>query len=191
MTRFGPGVETEDRDGDFATLQIEITPPFQIRSGVADLDRARSRPGLWPNHELGELEASDITDAGVYETDKWRWTVEHLYVPNHLRGLGCNGEHAQEREQGSNQSCVHAAIFVGAHEESQSDSAMMCGALLRERLVSAKRLTAIFKWQIQLALPSTRDKNVGRALLFLSFTRFQLRDSSSSKLRHKTWSFLC
>jgi hypothetical protein len=74
--------------------------------------------------------------------------------------------------------------------ESQSDSAMMCGARLRERLFSAEQLTAIFKWQIQIALPSTRDKNVGRALLFLSFTRFQLRDSSSSKLRHKTWSFL-
>jgi hypothetical protein len=43
--------------------------------------------------------------------DEWRWTFEHLNVPNHLPGLGCNGKHAQERGHGSNQSCVHAAFL--------------------------------------------------------------------------------
>jgi hypothetical protein len=47
----------------------------------------------------------------VDETDKWRWTVDHLYVPNHRPGFGCNGEHAQERHEGSNESCVHAAFL--------------------------------------------------------------------------------
>jgi hypothetical protein len=108
---WAPGVETEDRDGYFASLGIEITPRFQIRSRIADLDRPRGRPRLWPNLELGGLKAGDITDAGVDETDEWRWTFEHLNVPNHLPGLGCYGEHAQERGHGSNQSCVHAAFL--------------------------------------------------------------------------------
>jgi hypothetical protein len=50
---------------------------------------------------LGEIEVGDITDAGLNETDEWRWTVEHL----NLTGLDCNGERAQERSHGSNQSC--------------------------------------------------------------------------------------
>jgi hypothetical protein len=52
---------------------------------------------------LGELEAGDIIDASVKETDEWRWTVQNLNVSNHLPGLDCNGEHAQERGHGSNQ----------------------------------------------------------------------------------------
>ena len=95
------GVETEDRDGDVAIVGIEITPRFQIRSRIADLDRPRGRPRFWLNLELGEIEGCDITDAGANETDEWRWTVEHLNLP----GLDCNGERAQERGYGSNQSC--------------------------------------------------------------------------------------
>jgi hypothetical protein len=49
-------VETEDRDGDFASLGIEITPRFQVRSCVTDPDWTRGGPGLWQNKELGELE---------------------------------------------------------------------------------------------------------------------------------------
>jgi hypothetical protein len=43
------------------------------------------------------LEAGDITDGGVNETDEWRWTCRHLNVSNHLTGLGCNEEQAQDR----------------------------------------------------------------------------------------------
>ena len=91
---FAAGVETEDRDGEFAILGIEITPRFQIRSRIAGLDRPRGRPRLWQNQELGELEAGNITDAGVDETDEWRWTFEHLTFPTICPGSGSNGEHA-------------------------------------------------------------------------------------------------
>jgi hypothetical protein len=57
---------------------------------------------------LGEREVGDITDGDVNETDEWRWTVEHL---NHLPGLDCNGERAQERAHGSYQSCFHTAFL--------------------------------------------------------------------------------
>ena len=90
------GVETEDRDGEFASLGIEITPRFQIRSRIAGLDRPRGRPLLWLNLELGEPEAGNITDVGVDETDEWRWTFGQLNVSNHLSGLGCNEEQAQK-----------------------------------------------------------------------------------------------
>ena len=60
---------------------------------------------------LGEIEAGDITGAGVDETDEWRRTFGHLDVPNPLRWRGCSGEHAYEGGHGSNQSCVHAAFL--------------------------------------------------------------------------------
>jgi hypothetical protein len=81
-------VETEDPDGDFASLRIEITPRFQVKSCVTDPDWTRRGPGLWQNKELGELETCDITDAGVDETDEWRRAVGHLNVSNDLPGLG-------------------------------------------------------------------------------------------------------
>jgi hypothetical protein len=68
----------------FSRRLLEIaagSPRFQIRSRIAKLDRPRGRARFWPNQELGELEAGDITDVGVDETDEWRWTFEHLYVP--------------------------------------------------------------------------------------------------------------
>ena len=78
------GVETENRDGELASLWIEITTRFQIRSPIARFDRPRSRPRFWLNLELREPEAGDITDAGVNETDEWRWTFGHPNVSNHL-----------------------------------------------------------------------------------------------------------
>ena len=45
------GVETEHRDGELAILGIEITPRFQIRSRIANLDRPRGRPRFWQNLE--------------------------------------------------------------------------------------------------------------------------------------------
>jgi hypothetical protein len=61
--------------------------------------------------ELRELEAGDITDTSVGETDEWRWTFGDLNVSNRPPGLGCNGERAQERGHGSNQSRFHAAFL--------------------------------------------------------------------------------
>ena len=63
------------------------------------------------NPELGEPEAGDSTDAGLNETDEWRWTVGHLNVSNRPPGLGSNGERPQERGHGSNRSCVHTAFW--------------------------------------------------------------------------------
>jgi hypothetical protein len=97
-------IETEDRDGEVASLGIEITPRLQIRARIMDVDRSRSRPGFWLNLELGGLEAGDTADASMDETDEWRWTFGHLNVSNHPPGLACHEERAQERGHGSNQS---------------------------------------------------------------------------------------
>lgn len=70
------------------------------------------------NPELGEPEAGDITDAGLNETDEWRWTVGHLNVSNRPPGLGSNGERTQERGDGSNRSWVHTAFCRTAREKS-------------------------------------------------------------------------
>jgi hypothetical protein len=67
------GVKAEHRDSDFA-VGIKISPSFQIRSRIANLDRPRGRPHFWLNLELGKLKCRDITDASVDETDEWRWT---------------------------------------------------------------------------------------------------------------------
>jgi hypothetical protein len=72
------------------------------------------------NLKLREPEAGDVTDTSVGETDEWRWTVEHFNAFNHLPGLGCNGERAQERGHGNNQSRFHATFFFGEHGKSQT-----------------------------------------------------------------------
>ena len=140
------GVETEDRDGEVAILGIEITPRFQIRSRIADLDRPRGRPRFWLNLELGELEAGDITDAGVDETDEWRWTVGHFnafqpFARPRLQWRARTG--ARPREQSIAVSC---RLFVGEHGKSQTYSGIICGASVAPRLrgclVSANRPTA-------------------------------------------------
>ena len=96
-------VETEDRDDEFATLGIKITSRFQIRSRITGLDRPCGRSALRENPELGELEARYIINAGVDETDEWRWTFRYVKVSNDdLPGLGCNGEHAQHRSHVNN-----------------------------------------------------------------------------------------
>jgi hypothetical protein len=61
------------------------------------------------NPKLSEPEVGDITDLGLNETDEWRWTVGYPDLSNHLPGLGCNEEQAQERAEWSNQSHFHAA----------------------------------------------------------------------------------
>jgi len=75
-------VETEDRDDEFATLGIKITSRFQIRSRITGLDRPCGRSALRENPELGELEARYIINAGVDETDEWRWTFRYVKVSN-------------------------------------------------------------------------------------------------------------
>src|SRR5213595_3833440 len=96
------GVETENRDGEIASLWIEITPRFQISSRIAGLDRPRSRPLFLLNLELGEREVGNITDLSLDETDEWRWTFGQRNLSNHLRRLGCNREHAQECDHTGN-----------------------------------------------------------------------------------------
>jgi hypothetical protein len=112
------GVETEDRDGYGGMLEIQITPCFQIRSRITDLDRSRGRLRLWPNQELDEFEVIEIADVGVNETDKWRWTFDNFYGLNHLSGPGCKGEHAYDRNERSDQSRVHAAVCRSAQGKS-------------------------------------------------------------------------
>ena len=96
------GVETEDRDGEIASLGIEITSRFQIGSRVARLDRPRRRSHFGLNLELGGPEGRDISDGGVNETDEWRWTFGHGEVSDHVPGHRCNEEEAQKRARRSN-----------------------------------------------------------------------------------------
>jgi hypothetical protein len=210
------GVETEDRDGYFATLGIEITPRFQIRPCIADIDRPRGRTRFWPNLEPGEPEAGDITNVRVDETDEWSWTFEHLYVPNHLPGLGCNGEHAQEHDEGSDQSGVHAAFLSDGTRKVKpiqqcgrlsafdfSSIALRDGTIFTEPERASQRADLSEQQALHLVIAgrlraadcraldsSTCNQNVTRPLLFRSLTRFQLRNGSSSKLGHKVCSFL-
>jgi hypothetical protein len=61
---------------------------------------------------------SEITDVGVNETDKWRWTFDNFYALNHLSGPGCKGKYAYDRSERSNQSRVHAAFCRSAQGKS-------------------------------------------------------------------------
>ena len=55
--------------------------------------------------DVGELEARYIINAGVDETDEWRWTFRYVKVSNDdLPGLGCNGENAQHGSHVNNRS---------------------------------------------------------------------------------------
>jgi len=80
---------------------------------------------------LGKLKGPDITDAGVDETDEWRWTFGHPNISNHLSGsaieipscaASVNDHRDQNRDGDSGQYRLKESISYQAQiRESETD----------------------------------------------------------------------
>jgi hypothetical protein len=98
----------------FSRRLLEIaagSPRFQIRSRIAKLDRPRGRARFGQIRNWANLKPATSLTLVLTKRMNGVGPSNTSTFPNHLPGLGCNGEHAQEREHGSNQSCVHAAFL--------------------------------------------------------------------------------